>query len=46
MKLKCIKCLAEADFIADGNSLCIEHVPQQIKEVVKAARQKINIGRI
>jgi hypothetical protein len=46
MKLKCIKCLAEADFIFDGNSLCIEHIPQQIKEVIKTARQKYNIGRI
>lgn len=32
MKLKCIKCQVEAEFMVNGNSLCIEHVPQEIKE--------------
>lgn len=32
MVLKCIKSQKEAEFMVEGNSLCIEHVPPKIKE--------------
>lgn len=31
MELKCIKCQNEANYIVNGDSLCCDHVPTEIR---------------
>lgn len=32
MELKCIKCQNEANYMVNGDSLCSDHVPKEIRK--------------
>jgi hypothetical protein len=45
MSLKCVKCYKDgseknADYVVNGNSLCIEHLPKEVKDEILPIYQK------